>query len=211
MGGSVLTSNATREQTTEQFRREERRDQYATVLQQATRLENAGSFSSSAFGALPYLSGLGVKEPGAMPPPTASGGIGRAGAAEAAAGILDGGSLTKQLGGIRDTWQDAYTAFDQAISNSEIASSEAALDIASALRDKYRADHYASILKSVTDSLPFYPDPKPDPQKLADALVGVPAEKSPPSYPASLLSKSADELRAMYVQAAKTDLDLNDR
>lgn len=37
-------------------------------------------------------------------------------------------SLFRGLGGVRDTWQTAYTAFDQAISNAEIVSTTAVIN-----------------------------------------------------------------------------------
>lgn len=108
------------------------------------------------------------------------------------------------------SWQGAYTALDQAISNAEIASDDRVIALARALRDKYRADYYQSVMKNIDDIVALYPDPKPDKAKLADALVGVPADRLPPTYDPGILSKSTDELTAMYADAAKRNLGIVD-
>ncbi|MCP2626513.1 hypothetical protein NLB33_27085 [Mycolicibacterium smegmatis] len=237
--GSYITSadndraiRAERDRIIEQFRLDQRKDRYDEIRQQLTRLENASDFSKTAVLAgvnLPFatsgittdlsslLSTSGAREPeeeavdkiklqvAALTAQTA--------ASKAAQEALGGvGTGLRSGGAVRSTWQDAYTGLDQAISNAEIASSEEVINIARALRDKYRADYLQSILENIDVIIDNYPpDRKPDKKKFADALVGVPAETAPPSYDAALLVKSTDELTAMYVRAAKDDLELDDR
>jgi hypothetical protein len=242
VGGIVVayvTTQAQRDQAIESFRRDQRQTQYAVILQQATRLQNAAGFSSTAaslFGTDTYLRDVQKKVQdmqaatgtGASPPPDASGttivtgpALSPAPGPVAAGGdvIQTDGFQQSGLSGIRDTWQTAYTGLDQAISNAEIASSAEALNYARALRDKYRDDYFNSILKTI-ESKPPVPPKVPD-QKLrhdptlerllADTLVGVPRDTSPRTYDLALLNDSTDELTKLYVQAAKTDLGLDDR
>jgi len=209
------TIQAQKDQAVDQFRRDQRRDQYAAILQQATRLENAGGFSSTAAALGLQFGQIAVAEQA-----LAAQGRGAWPVSDPHQGIVSGGNWVINTGAVagggngdfRSTWQDAYTGLDQAISNSEIASSKQAINLARALRDKYRDDYYKSVLASIDKSLPSWPDPKPDRLKLAESLVGVTVDAAaPPTYDVSLLSKSADELTALYVDAAKADLGLDDR
>ncbi|TPG31759.1 hypothetical protein [Mycolicibacterium hodleri] len=222
------TIQAQKDQAVDQFRRDQRREQYATILQQATRLENASGFSSTAVGALSSLAlfgaatGKGIQDrigdgessttvPNRDVLPSSSlPDLGKTNSAQE--NVKD--AMHEGLGGlsdIRDSWQSAYTGLDQAISNSEIASSTRAISLARALRDKYRDDYYQSVLSEIDRSLPFFPDPKPDRVKLALSLVGVTVDNAPVTYDKGLLAKSTDELTELYVDAAKADLGLNDR
>ncbi|ORB66941.1 hypothetical protein BST47_07700 [Mycolicibacterium tusciae] len=208
--------DAQRDQSDQQFRRDQRQDHYAAILQQATRLENSGSFSTSAFGALAAAGTLaagfdrmdhthaGIESPATGTTPSGS-------VPPADGGVDKLGDPLTSIGGIRDSWQSAYTALDQAISNAEIASTTRVINLAHALRDKYRNDYYESVLAEIDSSFESWPDPKPDRLKLAELLVGVPAETSPPSYDQALLAKSTDELTTEFVRAAKQDLDLDDQ
>jgi hypothetical protein len=228
------TIQAERDRAIDQFRRDQRRDQYAAILQQATRLQNASTFSSTAVGALGLpasalglaMGGITAKTSPGSPAeprnPSTTTGTGASDLDRAVGAEIDAQNNLEMikgvqelglsgLGDIRDTWQSAYTGLDQAISNSEIASSRPVIVVARALRDKYRNDYYQSVLKQIDATISFYPDPKPDRLKLAEALVGVPADQGPPTYDVALLTKSTDELTTMYVQAAKSDLGLDDR
>ncbi|WP_396922938.1 hypothetical protein [Mycolicibacterium sp.] len=228
------TIQAERDRIIEQFRLEQRKARYDEIRQQMTRLENASDFSKTAVLAgvnLAYAtSGLtsymgqsyathlkdsavelqkqGIAELG-LDPQAGFGGVPTA--AGAGLGYFEGFGAYPGMGAVRSTWQDAYTGLDQAISNAEIASSDEVINLARALRDKHRAAYYRSILENIDVVVATYPDPKPDKTKLADALVGVPAETTPPTYDLSLLDKSTDELTGMYVRAAKDDLELDDR
>lgn len=227
--GSVttfMTSNATiraqQEESVDQFRRDNRRDQYSKILQQATNVQNAGNFTSSAVGAfglqgtalgVPSAIGeakgeiwqeLGVLEEGGLPRPDAIG-------APGSETPYQMNALATGIGRVRSSWQDAYSLLDQAISNAEIVASSPVIKYARALRDKYRSDYYAAILKNLEASFANLPDPKPNAAEIAEGLVGAPAETGPPRYEANLLWKSADELTSMFVAAAKEDLEFNDR
>lgn len=225
------TIQAERDRIIEQFRLEQRKARYDEIRQQMTRLENAGDSSKTAL-----LAGVGLSfaTSGIIQAPPQNnvsltdmqdaarrqaikdglGGAAQTGAAPSAAladyfAGLD--SYAHGLGAVRSTWQDAYTGLDQAISNAEIASSDVVINIARALRDKHRDAYYRAILENIDVVVAKYPDPKPDKARLADALVGVPAETAPPTYDVALLDKSTDELTVMYVRAAKDDLELDDR
>jgi hypothetical protein len=207
---------AERERLIDQFRLDQKQEQYSAIRQQATRLENVRDFSTASVAAGFGLGGLlsqvgqgmgavlrGIPETGrsweaGTPTAGAVGGYTTSSEIPALAGIRSGGN----------SWEEAYTALDQAISNAEIAGSDNVLNLARALRDKYRSDYRQSILENVDALLAGYPDPKPDREKFADALVGVPAETSSPTYDVALLKKSTDELTAMYVDAAKVELEL---
>jgi hypothetical protein len=218
--GSIVTAlnnedtiTAQKDQNVEQFRRDQRQKEYANILQQATRLQNAGSFSTAAVASglpLGSLAGnLGVEK---TPPGDGNPGLAALGGSYGVSGYpyyYDGnyyrtGSSPAPLG---NSWQDAYTGLDQAISNARIASSDEVINIARALRDKYRDDYYQSILANIDAVIARFPDPKPDKNKLADALVGVPANTSPPSYDVTWRKKSTDELTTMFVKAAQSSLD----
>lgn len=231
--GSCVTSvdneraiRAERDRIIEQFRLDQRKERYDEIRQQLTRLENASDFSKTAVlagvnlqfatsgltSALPRASGGqgGFALDSAESEPQALGDLLRQSFTPDLSDVIRPRSVAG-LGAVKSTWQDAYTGLDQAISNAEIASSEEVINIARALRDKYRADYFEAILANIDVIIATYPDPKPDKLKLADALVGVPAETGPRSYDAGLLTKSTDDLTAMYVQAAKDDLELDDR
>jgi hypothetical protein len=215
------TISAQREQSVEQFAREHRQEVYATILKQATNVANASSFNSSAFGAIGQLSlGAGAAKTGqpltvpADPDSGLSISPGRspineaAKEAEDAKAMAEMANLQGNLGVVRNTWQGAYTALDQAISDAEIFSTDKVINLARALRDKYRDEYYRSLLKQLeslsTDKKPGGLDPK-----LADALVGV-APSPPGSYDPALLSKSTYELTGLFVEAAQDDLELHD-
>jgi hypothetical protein len=199
---------------------------YANILKQATNVENASSFGTSAFGALDQI-GLAAgaattfRDLGGRPP------SGEAfippGSASATSTLPDTPSLEEQppsilgslggltksnLGVVRSDWQGAYNALDQAISDAEIFSSKKVTDLARALRDRFRDDYYESVVRQL-ESLPKDKQPKDIPT-LADALVGVPAPP-PETYDPALRTKSVDELTEQLVNAAKEDLELNDR
>lgn len=226
--GSWISNYLSREQTVEQFRRDQRKDQYAAILQQATRLENAGSFSSSrATAGLPLLGDL--QNPAA---PVITGPSIQNPASEASdmvEGVLGALGPSTSYGAARPyfydgyywrnpplkaaaegSWQDAYTSLDQAISNAEIVATSDAIEIARALRDRYRNDYRESIMENIDGIVAKFPDPKPDRQKLADAIVGVPADTDPRAYPTELSTKSTDDLKQMYVDKAQEDLNFKD-
>jgi hypothetical protein len=227
---TTVNNNATiaaqREQSVEQFRRDHRQEVYATILKQATNVENASGFGASVFGALGAISlgGAGFRggadrvmtgpavtgldpSPGErqtvpqldQPPPSD-------------ASVLEGitSSFKSNLGVVRNDWQSAYTALDQAISDAEIFSTTKVIDLARALRDKYRDEYYKSVLAQLEALPKDKQETGSNPGALADALVGVPAPP-PEGYDAALLNKSTDELTEMFVEAAQDDLELNER
>lgn len=237
--GNERAIKAERDRVIEQFRLDQRKARYDEIRQQMTRLENASDISKTAVLAgvgLPFAtSGIARSgRPGQLQ--SVGGDIGlRAAVDQHVAGVQGMIDAQQMLGGglygdpgfgaypdigpyaglgagaTRSTWQDAYTGLDQAISNAEIASSDEVINLARALRDKHRTAYYRSIMENIDVVIATYADPKPDKAKLADALVGVPAETTPPTYDVTLLDKSTDELTVMYVKAAKEDLELNDR
>ncbi|WP_155948787.1 hypothetical protein [Mycobacterium sp. URHB0044] len=220
------TIQAQKDQAVDQFRRDQRRDQYSTILQQATRLQNAGTFSTSAVAAgiaSRLFQQLGVPgTAGPANPPGTNQAKPYAPTSYQYAPTTSrynnpyyttnpNGDSSAYAPYSGNSWQEAYTGLDQAISNAEIASSQNVINYARALRDRYRNDFYQSILANIDIVIASYPDPKPDRDKLAKALVGVPADTALPTYDVALLTKTTDQLTTMYVDAAKADLGLNDR
>ena len=63
-------------------------------------------------------------------------------------------SLQRNLGVVRKDWQSAYTAPDQAISDAEIVSSKMVIDLARALRDKYRDEYQESVVSEKAGVIP---------------------------------------------------------
>lgn len=228
-GVTYMNNNASitaqRDQTVEEFRRNHRQEVYATILKQATNIRNASTFSASVVGVLDQFglsqgiakAATAQRQPnGTVPtkPFSPSGSTGTTSldtSSDASGAMWDkfAGQYQQNLGVVREDWQTAYTALDQAISDAEIVSSKQAIGVARALRDKYRNDYYESVLKQL-NLKPNDTQPQLDVPKLADALVGVPI-RSPEGYDASLLQKSTQELTEMFIQAAKEDLAFNDR
>jgi hypothetical protein len=234
-GATYLTTNANiraqQEQSDKQFARDNRRDQYANILQQATRLDNAGTFGASAltaFGASDFLGDLtsagwanGVAQTGPLPERVITGPAITSLPPEHVGGQLPPGSptgtdiaglsgLAKGIGNVRTSWQTAYTGLDQAISNAQLVASPAVINCARALRDKYRIEYYNEVLKSLGPPPPGTqsPDKQFDAGKIADAIVGVQADTGPPTYDPAWLNESTDQLTARFVQTAQDNLDL---
>ncbi len=71
------------------------------------------------------------------------------------------------------SWQDAYTALDQAISNAAIAANTKTLDYARALRDKYRDNYFQRVMQKNIESIRrSYPRPKARPDRPRKRLSG---------------------------------------
>lgn len=191
-----------------QFRRNQPQyDRYAAVLNHATAMRNRVGFSTKAItdpedpnyfnydtvvrpgGAILYTT---PNPPGAPPRPTAT----------------PSGPTT--IESVHGKWQNAYTALDQAVSEVEIAASPNAIEAARALRDKiwitYRNQILAQIAAVRTALKNNYDYPTDE--DLANALVGVPANSSPPPNQAELMKKSVDDLTNDYRDAVRGDLGL---
>ena len=192
LGSAVtyLNNNATikaqQEQSVEQYRRDQRIDIYANILKEVSNLQNA--LENARF----QLIVLSPRRGGQEPPPEPD--------------------TTPQLGKIQSDWQAACGVLDGTISNAELFSSAEVIGLAMAMRDKLSNEFY----DSYRQALPLSAGPAAD--AFADAVSqlgtitspygGVPG--SQPLYDKSLLDKSPNELREMYIHAAKQDLGLND-
>lgn len=192
--GAAWSSADTRElieaenaRTAVEFQHNQRQEHYASILTRVTALQNASDFTTSAIAS-------GV-----------AGGY-RFGYGNYSAGGFFGGAQPgpPQAG---NSWQDAYTALDQAISSSEIAGAADVLNLARALRDKYRDVYYEAVLARIDDAvIATYPDPKPSRPQLADLLVGVP-RSTEQTYDPALLRRPVEELRRSFVDAATKNLE----
>ncbi|WP_131536370.1 hypothetical protein [Mycolicibacterium aromaticivorans] len=212
---------ADRQQSIDEFRRAQQRDQYSAILQQATRLANAADFSISAAaaGMLSFSPTLSDKNIYSPPDTKSDPSTGPFTGPQYSGGPFTATEYYAQNFGISNTnhynnpysggsWQDAYTALDQAISNAAIAANTKTLDYARALRDKYRDNYFQRVMQNIESIRRSYPDPKPDPTVLANALVGVP-KATPTLAELVLLNKTVDELTAGFTTSAASDLHLN--
>ncbi|WP_139825166.1 hypothetical protein [Mycobacterium conspicuum] len=220
------TINAQKAENLKQFRREPPQyDRYAAVLKQAAALRNLGGFSLAAISDPNdpnYLNYTQVVRPGpilsqeAFGNPSVSVGAPQSTPPPAAPSTpaptptpSPPGPGPTTLENVRGRWQDAYGALAQAVSEAEIAASDRAIDCARALRDKYRYDYRQSVLSQIADvraRLHNKYDMTDD--MLADALVAVPGNPSPPPNQAELMKKSVNDLTTEYRDAVRNDLGL---
>jgi hypothetical protein len=235
--GVFLNISAAKEQSTEEFRRDQRKVEYPRILSFATDLKNATEVAGADLG---ILGGLGFDfnaEYYSKSYPPAGYNLG-------AGNDVEGLSTYKaypysSVGSVRGDWQSAYAKLDQAIAEAQIAGTPEVLGIARALRDSYREQYAASLAdqldaineasyatsKALWENAPTgqrSPEPPKAPRKIADLsederaaelnqFIGV-GEPNTASlgYNSGLASKSSCELMAKYVIAARDDLDLDD-
>jgi hypothetical protein len=205
---ALLVAQITRGENLNQFRRAEPQyDRYAAVLDHAIAMRNRAGFAPNAItdpndpnhfnfttvvrpgSAIIYTT---PPQPGELPRPTAT----------------PSGPTT--IENVHGPWQDAYTALDQAVSAVEIAASPRVIDCARALRDKFWTDYRNEILNqigAVRGRLPNNYDQTDD--ELAEALVGVPGNASPPANQAELMKKPVDDLIQDYRAAVRADLGID--
>lgn len=227
----LRTITADKEQSVEQFRREQRQAEYSDILSQATNLGNATEFAGSDLNILGSM-GFGNYSRGGTAVDSSE--------LQQTLGLVPNvnrynnpqtqynngyGSYASPLGSVRGGWQTAYAALDQVIAEAQIAGSSECLSLARALRDKYRNDYAAkveaqiaalrAVADGIRDQLPpeqRQPVPAPAPLELTvDQVVGVgKPDPAASGYDPKLLEKSARELTEDYVRATKAELELND-
>jgi hypothetical protein len=185
------TIEAQRVENLKQFRRDPAQyDRFAAVLKQATAMRNRVGFSPDASTdqsnpnyfnyAIHVRPGLGAGQSG----PTT-------------------------IENVHGKWQDAYIALDQAVSEAEIAASADAIKYARAVRDKVRKTYHEEILSQIIEvRAKLANNYDQTDEELAEALVGVPANSSPPSDQTELMQKSLDDLIKDYRDAVRKDLGI---
>lgn len=112
-------------------------------------------------------------------------------------------------------WQPAYDRLAAAVSNAELVSSRQVIRISKALRDAYFRQFYdlthpgllnkmAQVLKQLGTESPNIP-PQPSPSEQPKLPEGSAQE-----YPPELAGRRPYELKTMFIQESKNDLQLND-
>lgn len=215
--GVFITNSAHRDQSVAEFRREQRKTAYPRILSLATDLKNATDVAGTNLSLL----GLGLG-----PSLTYSYYLNRSySAPQGYTGAqYTGTDFQSPLGSVRNDWQAAYAALDQAIAEAQIVGKCETLNIARALRDKYFDDYTATVhtqLEAIQQAAKAFQEKLP-PEQRGPSLEGVTVEqivgvKKPAPVKCSeggdddLTGKTAPQLTEDYVRVTKAELDLNDR
>ncbi|WP_421841276.1 hypothetical protein [Mycobacterium sp.] len=184
-----------------------RHDKYARILSDAKSLHNEIEFSAALFPVLnQFFLGNDV-----LPEMTMPSELVRADRREKSDQPCGRDVYRENLGALRRGWQFQYDSLDRTISESELVVSKRGIELARALRDKYRYEYRQAVIKGL-DSLPEEVKQRLDIPSLADAFVGVAAVGAASKrYDPALLNKSTDELTEQLIQVAREAHEGDDR
>jgi hypothetical protein len=195
-----MTIQSQQQQSLEQYRRDKRHEIYVNLLTQLTSLETTlRQIQIDHLKQALSLAGTQPAPPSDQPQPLPE-------------------DLTKQND---DKWQAAYDKFSAAISTAQLVSSRRIIELSKALRDAYSNSYYGlaypKLLESAAAGMavslgirPVLPESSNPPAAPAPSAPPPPPILPPPEYDQSLTQLPTWQLRSMFVEEAKTEIDLND-